>query len=132
MYLGLQESVMKEVATQRWGDFKPRLADALVEHLAPIRTNYAEIMKVQLTAIRSDVFRRRLVSHPVVEPVHAWAEVKLFHNSCSIDFGNDCSIVPMQDEAWLTEVLAKGAASAEKVANRTVENCRQAMGFLPR
>lgn len=75
------ESVMKEVGTLRWGDFKPRLADAVVEHLAPIRTNYAEIMK---------------------------------------------------DEAWLTEVLAKGAAAAEEVADRTVENCRQAMGFMPR
>ena len=36
---------MEEVRDSRWGDFKPRLAEALVEHLAPIRTNYAEIMK---------------------------------------------------------------------------------------
>ena len=42
----LQESVMNEVGSLRWGNFKPRLADALVEHLAPIRSNYTEIMKV--------------------------------------------------------------------------------------
>jgi hypothetical protein len=39
--------------------------------------------------------------------------------------------VPAQDEAWLAEVLAKGAATAEEVADRTVANCRQAMGFMP-
>lgn len=42
---------MKEVGGLRWGDFKPRLADALVDHLAPIRTNYAEIMKVAAAAM---------------------------------------------------------------------------------
>ena len=42
----VQESVMREVGNLRWGDFKPRLAEAMVEHLAPIRGNYAELMKV--------------------------------------------------------------------------------------
>jgi tryptophanyl-tRNA synthetase len=42
----LQESVMREVGPLQWGQFKPRLAEALVEHLAPIRANYAEVMKV--------------------------------------------------------------------------------------
>ena len=37
---------MREVGPLQWGQFKPRLAEALVEHLAPIRTNYAEVMKV--------------------------------------------------------------------------------------
>ncbi len=30
--------VAAEVASMRWGDFKPKLADALVEHLRPIQT----------------------------------------------------------------------------------------------
>lgn len=38
---------MKEVGQLRWGDFKPRLAEAMVAHLAPIRTNYAELMKAR-------------------------------------------------------------------------------------
>jgi len=75
------ESVMKEVGQLRWGDFKPRLAEAMVAHLAPIRTNYAELMK---------------------------------------------------DTTYLNDVLAKGADAASEVADRTVGNVRQAMGFLPR
>ena len=33
----LQEAVAAECSTLRWGDFKPRLADALVAHLQPIQ-----------------------------------------------------------------------------------------------
>lgn len=51
---------------------------------------------------------------------------------CRGDCDVMCPCAPVQDEAWLTEVLAKGAAAAEEVADRTVENCRQAMGFMPR
>ena len=32
--------VAAEVAAYRWGDFKPKLADALVEHLRPIQTRW--------------------------------------------------------------------------------------------
>lgn len=28
----------------RWGDFKPRLADAVVAHLAPVQARYGEVM----------------------------------------------------------------------------------------
>jgi tryptophanyl-tRNA synthetase len=52
---------MQEVGPLQWGQFKPRLADALVEHLAPIRTNYAEVMKVRhalsLTVLDTDMWR---------------------------------------------------------------------------
>ncbi len=37
-----KEEVMADVGGLRWGDFKPRLADALVAHLAPIQGRYAE------------------------------------------------------------------------------------------
>lgn len=39
-----KEAVITEVSTLRWGDFKPRLADALVNHLQPIQTKYHELM----------------------------------------------------------------------------------------
>lgn len=41
--LGLQESAQREVGSLRWGDFKPRLADAMVAMLEPIQKQYQEI-----------------------------------------------------------------------------------------
>lgn len=37
--------VLAEVGGMRWGDFKPRLADAVVAHLQPIQQRYAEVME---------------------------------------------------------------------------------------
>ncbi|KAL3150688.1 Tryptophan--tRNA ligase, chloroplastic/mitochondrial [Trebouxia sp. C0010 RCD-2024] len=36
------------------------------------------------------------------------------------------------DKTYLDQVLAKGAEEANKTANFTLENCRQAMGFTPK
>ena len=33
----------------RWGDFKPRLAEAMVEHLRPMQERYAELRKDEAT-----------------------------------------------------------------------------------
>jgi tryptophanyl-tRNA synthetase len=38
-----REAVAAEVGALRWGDFKPRLADAVVAHLRPIQARYAEV-----------------------------------------------------------------------------------------
>lgn len=38
-----KEAVLADVAGLRWGDFKPRLADALVAHLTPIQQRYREV-----------------------------------------------------------------------------------------
>lgn len=40
-----KEAVLAEVGGMRWGDFKPRLADALVAHLEPIQARYNEVMQ---------------------------------------------------------------------------------------
>jgi tryptophanyl-tRNA synthetase len=40
-----REEVLAEVGSMRWGDFKPRLADALVAHLEPIQQRYHEVMR---------------------------------------------------------------------------------------
>ncbi|KAI3433298.1 hypothetical protein D9Q98_003117 [Chlorella vulgaris] len=40
-----REEVLADVGGMRWGDFKPRLADALVAHLQPIQQRYAEVMR---------------------------------------------------------------------------------------
>lgn len=71
--------VAAEVQTMRWGDFKPKLADALVEHLRPIQTRYTELMS---------------------------------------------------DTSYVDDVLTDGARVANETANRTLEGCKDAMGFL--
>jgi tryptophanyl-tRNA synthetase len=40
-----KEQVAAEVADLRWGDFKPRLADAVVAHLEPIQSRYHDLME---------------------------------------------------------------------------------------
>lgn len=39
-----KEEVLQEVQGMRWGQFKPLLAEATVEHLRPIQEKYAEVM----------------------------------------------------------------------------------------
>jgi len=39
-----KDAVAAEVGAMSWGEFKPRLADALVEHLRPFQATYAEAM----------------------------------------------------------------------------------------
>jgi tryptophanyl-tRNA synthetase len=38
-----KEDIMEEVKDLTWGEFKPKLADAVVAHLEPIQTRYAEV-----------------------------------------------------------------------------------------
>lgn len=38
-----QESVQQEVSQMNWGQFKPKLADAIIAHLAPIQARYKEV-----------------------------------------------------------------------------------------
>jgi tryptophanyl-tRNA synthetase len=38
-----REELLDEVGGMKWGDFKPRLADAIVDHLGPIQRRYAEV-----------------------------------------------------------------------------------------
>ncbi|KAL4431278.1 hypothetical protein ABPG75_006534 [Micractinium tetrahymenae] len=40
-----RDEVLAEVSSMRWGDFKPRLTDALIAHLEPIQARYAEVMQ---------------------------------------------------------------------------------------
>ena len=74
-----QDAVQAEVERYRWGDFKPKLTEALVEHLRPIQNKYEEVMR---------------------------------------------------DPANLDAILALGAEAASKDATSTLNNVRQAMGFV--
>ena len=65
----------------RWGDFKPALTEAVIEHLRPIQSRYDEIVS---------------------------------------------------EEGYLDGVLKRGADAANEVAEKTVADVRDAMGFLPR
>uniref|UniRef100_A0A7S2S216 tryptophan--tRNA ligase n=1 Tax=Eucampia antarctica TaxID=49252 RepID=A0A7S2S216_9STRA len=38
-----KEDITKEVKDLSWGDFKPKLADAIIAHLEPIQKKYAEV-----------------------------------------------------------------------------------------
>jgi tryptophanyl-tRNA synthetase len=38
-----REDILEEVKDMAWGEFKPLLADALIRHLEPIQTRYAEV-----------------------------------------------------------------------------------------
>lgn len=40
-----KEDVQKECANMRWGEFKPLLADAVVEHMAPIQDRYKSLLE---------------------------------------------------------------------------------------
>jgi tryptophanyl-tRNA synthetase len=74
--------VEAEIATMAgWGEFKPKLTEALIAHLEPLQARYREIV---------------------------------------------------QDEAYLTQVLADGAAAADEVASRTLADAKRAMGFTLR
>jgi len=75
------EEMLKEVESMRWGDFKPKLTDALIEHLRPIHGRYEEVMG---------------------------------------------------DSAVLDRILARGAEQAEKEAQATLQNVKQALGFSSR
>lgn len=40
-----RETILEEAQDMNWGQFKPLLADAVVEHLSPIQRRYAEVMQ---------------------------------------------------------------------------------------
>lgn len=79
--LSSPEEAAEQVAELSWGEFKPRLADAVVEHLRPLQTKYDEVIG---------------------------------------------------DSGELEKILAKGAEDASTVADATLADVRQAMGFVPR
>lgn len=76
-----KEEVLSECGSMRWGDFKPVLTDAVVNHFEPIQLKYKETM---------------------------------------------------DEPGYLDAVLAKGADRANEVAEATVADVRDAMGFMER
>ena len=42
-----QDDVVADVGRLRWGEFKPVLTDALIEHLRPIQARYQDVMEDQ-------------------------------------------------------------------------------------
>jgi tryptophanyl-tRNA synthetase len=79
--LASPEEAAKQVAECSWGEFKPRLAEAVVEHLRPLQSKYKEVIG---------------------------------------------------DSGELEKIMAKGAEDASAVADATLADVRQAMGFVPR
>lgn len=79
--LASPEEAAKQVAECSWGEFKPRLAEAVIEHLRPLQSKYKEVIG---------------------------------------------------DSGELEKIMAKGAEDASAVADATLADVRQAMGFVPR
>jgi tryptophanyl-tRNA synthetase len=50
------EAVLQQVGGMRWGEFKPVLTDAMIEHLRPIQARYNEVISDQayLDAVLSE------------------------------------------------------------------------------
>lgn len=103
----------------RWGQFKSALADAVVAHLQPIQERYHAV--IQDTTYLDQVRPASSGLHPAFRSLRPSRPDGLFGCYCSWQH----ILCPVQ-------VLAKGAAEAEKSANWTLNNCRQAMGFVPR
>ena len=65
-----RDELLADVGSMRWGDFKPRLADALVAHLEPIQRRYAEVMQDEGAL---DAILAQVCSAPVA------SEVRVLH-----------------------------------------------------
>ena len=93
----------------RWGTFKPVLAEALVEHLRPIQVRSAALPP----------------SLPPFLP-----HTLTFSLTHSLTHQGRYEEI-MGDRAQLDALLAHGAAKANAVAEGTLADVRDAMGFLP-
>jgi len=69
-----RDAVANEVADLSWGDFKPRLADALIAHLEPIQQRYADIIAdpAYLTdVLRDGEFHANGLAETTLDPLKA-------------------------------------------------------------
>lgn len=93
-----------------WGQFKPVLTDALVMHLQPI----------QVTLHRIVILYSRNLSFSL-----------LLGLTCSLALQEKYAEV-VADPVYLDSILAEGAAKANLIADSTLQNVYNAMGFLPK
>ena len=118
-----KDEVLADVGSMRWGDFKPRLADALVAHLEPIQRRYTEVMEDEgaLDAILAKVGGQAGAAH------WFWClaeDSPSCYMSGSTSPGNDSR--SMQFDVLC---VVQGADAAATEAYATLDNVRQAMGF---
>ena len=57
----MQEAIAAECSSMRWGDFKPKLADALIAHLDPIQV---QLVQCTMHVIREILLVLLGCSHP--------------------------------------------------------------------
>ncbi len=97
---------MAECSTMKWGDFKPRLADALVNHLQPIQ------VKREGGHTREWFHLVTYLCLPGLGTVQA-----KYHEL-------------MSDVSYIDSVLLEGSSAANEVAETTLDACKDAMGFV--
>jgi tryptophanyl-tRNA synthetase len=73
-----KEDIMEEVQDLTWGDFKPLLAEALVDHLEPIQTRYYEI--------RGDSDRLNEILREGADAANIVAKQTLFNTKVAMGF----------------------------------------------
>ncbi|GMN40013.1 hypothetical protein TIFTF001_009244 [Ficus carica] len=103
-----KEEVAQECQGLNWGTFKSVLTDALIDHLHPIQFS--------LIAPSPDI-------------AYSSSEINLFYSRKQFFVRYDEII---SDVAYLDRILAEGAAKASEIADSTLNNVYQAMGFLRR
>lgn len=145
-----QEEVAEEVAAMRWGTFKPLLAEALVEHLAPIQQRYADIMADPQTlddilekasargkGVCSPQGRPAQMLGPPVPDVIGSDPPAPCHGTCCAVHGLRS---PIPTHGFLQSTIApaalppsfhtQGAEAAGAVAHQTLDDVKKAMGFM--
>jgi tryptophanyl-tRNA synthetase len=109
-----QQEVVEECAEMSWGQFKPVLTEALVMHLQPIQVTLHRIVTFVI------LYSRKNLSFSL-----------LLGLTCSLALQEKYAEV-VADPVYLDSILAEGAAKANLIADSTLQNVYNAMGFLPK
>ncbi|KAF6141747.1 hypothetical protein GIB67_027925 [Kingdonia uniflora] len=113
-----KQEVTQECQDMNWGTFKPLLTDALIDHLHPIQDTVESSKRKMVSSLREPGCGCSIITHFGVPVLSSLLKVRYEEI--------------MSDSAYLDRVLVEGASKAADIAGATLNNVRQAMGFLPR
>jgi hypothetical protein len=117
------QEVMEECSELSWGQFKPLLADALIAHLQPIQVQDELICSF---CFRCIVHRKLLIDNKCS---FNWSDQP--YHGC-VHFVQKRYSEIIEDPSYIDSILADGRAKANEIAQFTLSNAFQAMGFLSR
>lgn len=142
-FLWLQE-VASECQNMNWGTFKPVLTDALIDHLQPIQV-YISFSYAALCGFYMQTHIKFLLITGSFMIYFLWflswastlvCSVPSILRTTHVDFSSpnlqERYREITSDSGHLDKVLAEGASRATEIAESTLKNVYQAMGFLRR